>query len=217
MTRKLTLREIAHARSGEKGRDSNISVIAYQPHNYELLRNALTVEAVRARFGAITKGDIRRYEAPAVGALNFVLQDVLEGGRSRTLAFEESGKSLSSLMLGLEIDVPDDHPGYSPTLSTMTTQVHCASGRVVRLGCATAWARDRFEPALDLVMRGNLDYLCFDSMSEVTMSVAQAARMADAAVPPYDPYMLERFRELLPECHRRGIRIVTNQGWMDAR
>ena len=47
----------------------------------------------------------------------------------------------------------------------------------IRLGSATGWARDRFEPALDLVLRGNLDYLCFDSMSEVTMSAVQVQRM----------------------------------------
>jgi hypothetical protein len=50
-----------------------------------------------------------RYEVPAIGALNFVLEDVLEGGRSRTLAFDESGKALSSLLLTMEIDVPDSY------------------------------------------------------------------------------------------------------------
>jgi hypothetical protein len=96
--RTVPLREVAHARSGEKGRDSNISVIAYDEADYEILRTQVTVEAVRALFGPISRG---------LGALNFVIADVLEGGRTRTLAFDESGKALSSLMLTLPVSVPD--------------------------------------------------------------------------------------------------------------
>lgn len=87
--------------------------------------------------------------------------------------------------------------------------------KVIRLGSATAWSRDRFEPAADLVARGRLNYLCFDSMSEVTMSAAQVARQADASVPPYDPYLRPRLEPILAACKRQGIRIVTNQGWLD--
>lgn len=105
----LPLREVAHARSGEKGNDSNVSVIAYQMADYELLCNQVTVEAIAALYGPITRGSIVRYEVPRIGALNFVLRDVLEGGRSRTLAFDESGKALSSLVLTLPVQVPDDY------------------------------------------------------------------------------------------------------------
>jgi len=107
----VTLREVAHSRSGEKGNRSTVSVIAYEMEDYELLREQVTVDAVRRLYGPITKGDIRRYEVPRIGALNFVLDEVLEGGRSRTLAFEESGKALSSLMLSLPIDVPAGYVG----------------------------------------------------------------------------------------------------------
>jgi hypothetical protein len=85
----------------------------------------------------------------------------------------------------------------------------------ITLGSATAWSRDRFEPALDLLVRGNVDYLCFDAMSEVTMSAAQVAKMADASMPGYDPYLARRMRPLLRECKQRGARIVTNSGWLD--
>lgn len=85
----------------------------------------------------------------------------------------------------------------------------------VRLGAATGWARDRFEPASDLVRRGNLDYLCFDSMSEVTMSAAQVARMENPALPAYDPYLDARMEPILKECKSKGIRIITNMGWLD--
>jgi len=108
MTKKLLLREIAHSRSGEKGRDSNISVIAYDPKNYALIEETVTIDAVSKLFRPISKGRIRRYEVPNVHALNFVIEDVLEGGRTRTLAFDESGKALSSLMLSMEVTVPDD-------------------------------------------------------------------------------------------------------------
>lgn len=104
----LPLREVAHARSGEKGNDSNVSVIAYDMADYGILRDQVTIEAVSALYGSITRGSIVRYEVPRIGALNFVLRDVLEGGRSRTLAFDESGKALSSLVLTLLVQVPDD-------------------------------------------------------------------------------------------------------------
>ncbi len=87
--------------------------------------------------------------------------------------------------------------------------------KTIRLGSAAGWSRDRFEPALELVRRGNLDYLCFDSMSEITMSMAQVARMENAAIPPYDPYLEERLSPILKECRDRGIRIITNKGWLD--
>ncbi|MVW71166.1 hypothetical protein [Bordetella sp. 15P40C-2] len=104
----VALRELAHARSGEKGNDSNVSVIAYDPALYPVLEQQVTIEAVAPLYRPITRGAIRRYTLPAIGALNFVFENALEGGRSRTLAFEESGKALSSLMLTLRVRVPDD-------------------------------------------------------------------------------------------------------------
>lgn len=109
----IALREVAHARSGEKGNDSNVTVVAYDMADYELLCEQVTVEAVAGIYGPITRGTIVRYEAPRIGALNFVLRDVLEGGRSRTLAFDESGKALSSLILTIPISVPDHYVGRS--------------------------------------------------------------------------------------------------------
>ncbi|AWB34931.1 acyclic terpene utilization AtuA family protein [Orrella marina] len=90
-----------------------------------------------------------------------------------------------------------------------------ANNKMVRLGCATGWSRDRFEPAADLIERGNLDYLCFDSMSEVTMSAAQVARMEHSDTAPYDPYLEMRLTPILKSAKERGVRIITNQGWLD--
>jgi hypothetical protein len=109
--KRISLREVAHARSGEKGNAANVAVIAYDEADYTILRDQVTVESVKRLYGPITRGSITRYEVPNIGALNFVLEDVLEGGRSRTLAFDESGKALSSLMLTMEVDVPDGYVG----------------------------------------------------------------------------------------------------------
>ena len=218
----LTLREVAHSRSGEKGNNSTISVIAYDMQDYALLCEQVTVEAVRKLYGPITKGSIKRYEAPQIGALNFVLDEVLEGGRSRTLAFEESGKALSSLMLLLPLNVPDGYVGRAQKVQMGVAETPAirpakatVKGKTVRLGSASAWSRDRFEPAEELVARGKVNYLCFDSMSEITMSAAQVSRMEDQSVPPYDPYLVARMEPILRDCKRKGIRIITNQGWLD--
>lgn len=217
MVKRVTLREVAHARSGEKGRGSNITVIAYDLKDYALLRDQVTVDAVRALYGPITKGSITRFEAPAIGALNFVLEDVLEGGRTRTLAFEESGKALSSLMLTMSVNVPDDYvervkrPGHPP----IQTPLKSNAGKKVRIGSAAAWSRDRFEPAEDLIARGNIQYLGFDAMSEVTMSALQMARMGNDKLPPYDPNLEIRMEPLLKPCKEKGIKLITNSGWLD--
>lgn len=113
----IQLRELAHSRSGEKGRDCNVSVISYRMEDYDLIRSQVTIDAVRSIYGLITKGGIIRYEVPLISSLNFVISDVLEGGRSRTLAFDESGKALSSLILRLMVQVPDDYIGRAERLN----------------------------------------------------------------------------------------------------
>ncbi|MGH3096154.1 MAG: acyclic terpene utilization AtuA family protein [Streptosporangiales bacterium] len=85
----------------------------------------------------------------------------------------------------------------------------------VRLGAATAWSRDRFGPATDLARRGRLDYLCFESMSELTMSEAQMKKSTSPDKPSYDPYLEARLAPVLRDCHQNGTRIISNQGWLD--
>ena len=109
ITMKVKLREVAHARSGEKGDTVNISVIAYREEDYEIIERQVTVESVRDLYGPVTRGEILRYEVPSIGALNFVFEGALGGGRSRTLAFDESGKALSSLILTMDVEVPDTY------------------------------------------------------------------------------------------------------------
>ena len=99
----MLLRDIAHARAGDKGDISNIAVIAYHAADYPLLARVLTAERVRAHFAGIVNGDVLRYELPALGALNFVLHGALGGGVTRSLALDPHGKSLGSALLGMEI------------------------------------------------------------------------------------------------------------------
>jgi len=99
----MRLRQIAHSRAGDKGDASNISVVAYDPKDYPLLIERVTVERVAEHFRHLATGAIRRYELPNIAALNFVIEGALAGGVTRALTLDAHGKSLSSLMLELEI------------------------------------------------------------------------------------------------------------------
>jgi hypothetical protein len=107
----VPLRELAHARSGDKGDTSNVGVIAYDEADYPILRDQVTVERVCALYGSLVLGEVVRYELPNIGALNFVLRGALQGGVTTSLALDPHGKTRSSLILDLPIDVPD---GYLP-------------------------------------------------------------------------------------------------------
>jgi hypothetical protein len=102
------LRELAHARSGDKGDTNNIGVIAYEPHYYPLLLQWLTPERVKAHFGSLVKGRVTRYELPNVHAINLVLEGALGGGVTRSLSIDPHGKSYSALILTIPIEVPPD-------------------------------------------------------------------------------------------------------------
>ena len=102
------LREIAHARSGDKGDTNNIGVIAYEPHYYEQILRWVTPERVKAHFGSIVKGRVTRYELPKVHAVNLVLEGALGGGVTRSLSIDPHGKSYSALILTMPIELPAD-------------------------------------------------------------------------------------------------------------
>ena len=104
----MKLRTMAHSRTGDKGDTSNISVIAYDPRDYEHLRREVTVDRVKAHFAGVVQGDVTRHELPRLGALNFVMGRTLGGGVTRSLALDAHGKSLSSALL--DLDIPERHP-----------------------------------------------------------------------------------------------------------
>jgi hypothetical protein len=102
----LLVHALAHSRAGDKGNTSNISVIAYDEAGWTILLHRLTAERVARAFAAIARGPVRRYELPKLMALNFVLENALGGGVTRSLSQDPHGKSLSSLMLTIDISEP---------------------------------------------------------------------------------------------------------------
>lgn len=99
----MKLREIAHARAGDKGDISNLALFAYRQEDYPLLKKRVTAEAVKAYFHEHCKGDVIRYELDNICALNFVMDRALGGGVLRSLAQDKHGKSLSAALLEMEI------------------------------------------------------------------------------------------------------------------
>ena len=99
----MTLRELAHSRSGDKGAVVNISLIAFDERDYTRLARAVTVARVRAHFADLFAGEVTRYELPALGALNFVLRGRVGGGVTSTQALDSHGKCFSSALLDMEI------------------------------------------------------------------------------------------------------------------
>lgn len=100
----MKLRDIALARSGDKGNRATLSVIARNPADYAVLERVLTVDRVREHYRDIVRGPIQRYPMPQLGAVHFVMNDALGGGVTRSLALDAHGKTLSAAILDLELD-----------------------------------------------------------------------------------------------------------------
>lgn len=86
---------------------------------------------------------------------------------------------------------------------------------MLRIGTGSGWWGDRISPAAQVAEKGDLDYLCFETMAEATVSTAQVRRRRDPDFGGYDTYLADRFDAVLPHCIRRGTKIVTNQGWVN--
>lgn len=102
----MPLHRIAHGRSGDKGNRLNVNVIAYDARHWPLLLAEVTAERVAALFAHRGVTTVTRYELPRLGALNFVIEDALEGGVNSSLSLDTHGKCLSYLVLGMEIQAP---------------------------------------------------------------------------------------------------------------
>ncbi len=115
---KVMLQHVAHARSGDKGNTSNISVIAYEPEFYPYLKKQLTADSFKNFYSGVVTGNVERYEVDNICALNFVAHGALGGGVSRSLCLDNYGKSLSARILAFELDIPDSlRPRLRGTLS----------------------------------------------------------------------------------------------------
>ena len=104
---KVRLVELAHARSGDKGDTANVGVIAKRPEFYPILARELTVERVTAHFAGMLTGGVERFDLPNLGALNFLLHGALGGGGTVSLKTDAQGKTLSTALLRMEVEVAD--------------------------------------------------------------------------------------------------------------
>ncbi len=106
MAKKGILRDLAYARSGDKGDTCNIGVLARSPMAYAWLKKELTQNKVRQFFKGICKGKVVRYELDNLEALNFLLEETLGGGGTRSLMIDPQGKTLSQALLQMPLQIP---------------------------------------------------------------------------------------------------------------
>jgi hypothetical protein len=105
---KIQLVKIAHARSGDKGDTANVGLIALREEFYPVLVQEVTAERVKQHFKGICKGNVERFELPNLGALNFLLHESLGGGGTLSLMTDAQGKTFSTALLRMEIEIPDN-------------------------------------------------------------------------------------------------------------
>jgi hypothetical protein len=110
----VALHRVAHGRTGDKGDRSNISVIALRPEIYDVLVTEVTEQRVAALFAHRHPSAVKRYLLPRIGAMNFVIDNVLDGGVNGSLNLDTHGKTLAFLLLDMAIDVPDHLLGEMP-------------------------------------------------------------------------------------------------------
>src|SRR5947208_13721936 len=104
---KIQLTKLAHARSGDKGDTANVGLIALRDEFYPLLVREVTAARVKEHFKGICKGEVERFDLPNLGALNFLLHESLGGGGTLSLMTDAQGKTFSTALLRLEIEVDE--------------------------------------------------------------------------------------------------------------
>jgi len=108
---KVQLVKLAHARSGDKGDTANVGVIALKEEIYPVLVREVTADAVKAHFGQMVKGEVERFELPNLMALNFLLHGSLGGGGTVSLMTDAQGKTFSTALLRMYVELSDDEAG----------------------------------------------------------------------------------------------------------
>src|SRR5687767_2210895 len=104
----IQLTQLAHARSGDKGDTANVGLIALREEFYPILVHEVTAARVKQHFEGMVKGSVERFELPNLGALNFLLHESLGGGGTLSLMTDAQGKTFSTALLRMEIEVPDE-------------------------------------------------------------------------------------------------------------
>jgi len=102
----ITLGEIAHTRSGDKGNHANVGVAAYTQAGYDFLARELSEVRVKQYFASLGPSRVERFELPKLHAFNFLLYDALAGGASGSLRIDTQGKLLGTALLELELPCP---------------------------------------------------------------------------------------------------------------
>ncbi|HMN71139.1 MAG TPA: DUF1446 domain-containing protein [Rhodoblastus sp.] len=105
-TRRVPLIALAYGRSGDKGDNANISVIARRPEFIEVIRAGVTPERVREYMAHFVEGDVERFEWPGLGGFNFLLHRALGGGGVASLRHDPQGKAFAQILLDMETPVP---------------------------------------------------------------------------------------------------------------
>ena len=217
MAQRIRLREICHARSGNKGNGVNVGIATYDPAHYAWVGEQVTEQTVAEYVKPVTSDPISRYELPKLGAFNFVIPGVLEGSHSGTQILDTLGKCYSSILLDMEIDAPPDwtpgSAGRANAASDVGVTPPAANGNgAVRLGCGSAHGWDNIEAGVELAESGAVDYLVFDNMSE---GIGSFKREQAAGGRAY--YQLNELRmpKVIAACAETHTKIITNMGIVD--
>jgi hypothetical protein len=104
---KVQLTRLAHARSGDKGDTANVGLIALSDELYPILVREVTAERVKQHFKGVCHGEVERFELPNLGALNFLLHESLGGGGTLSLMTDAQGKTFSTALLRMEVEVTE--------------------------------------------------------------------------------------------------------------
>lgn len=231
MAGKMKLREIAHARSGNKADAINIGIAVYESKYYPWLKETLTAERVADHLKPLTAGPVRRWEMPKVSALNFYVLNISEGGYSATARLDGLGKCFSSILLEMEVEPPE---GFVPRAFLKGPSPRCkvpikdwelsrarykSKGKTARVGCGAGFNFDNLLSNIALAESGEVDYLAFDNMTE-GLGFGTLRMMKGETV--WDPHTglkfspsEERMRAILPACAKNKVRLITNMGAAD--
>jgi hypothetical protein len=112
--RSVPLYRLAITRSGDKGDISNVGVIAFSPDLYQLLKRKLTPRMIKNHFKDMVRGDVTIHPMENIGALQVVMRAALGGGATKSLRFDQTGKSMSVLMQLLEVPLEADEMRLVP-------------------------------------------------------------------------------------------------------
>jgi len=102
--KKMLLRDLVWARSGDKGDISDLGLMAFNEKNYEILKREITPESIKGFFKDVVKGDVKVYKMDNILAIKVVMHNALGGGATKTLRWDETGKAMATAILRMEVN-----------------------------------------------------------------------------------------------------------------